>query len=153
MIKKLGAYSFIVFLFLSLTGCAGYVYHANEGQNYIKGQYDKAIGEFEKALLDNPQDPSWKAAILNGLGSSYMALDDFEKGTNYVLKSIEVYPDLGFAGYLNLAYFNYKKGRLKEAYVHSLGANKASISPRYVEIYLKRTGIDLEKFASVLSVN
>ena len=47
MIKKLGAYIFIVFLFLSLSGCAGFMHLVKGDKFLMSGQYNEAIVEYE----------------------------------------------------------------------------------------------------------
>ena len=122
MIKKLGTYSFIVFLFLSLTGCAG-IMHRVKGDKFLhSGQYNEAIVEYEEGLKTYSADTgpsSLRFGILNSLGYAYDMLDNYEKASKYYLMGIEAMPERGYYGYSNLAGLNYRSGKLKEAYEYS----------------------------------
>ncbi len=130
MIKKLGAYIFIVFLFLSLSGCAGFMHLAKGDKFLMSGQYNEAIVEYEEGLHINTS-PVVRMSILNNLGYAYDLLDNYEKASKYYLMSIKAMPERGYYGYINLAGLNYRIGKLKEAYEYSQEAKELVNSSTY----------------------
>jgi tetratricopeptide (TPR) repeat protein len=53
------------------------------GMCYTAGDYDKAITNFKKSLLDLNDEPFLKNLILSGLGYSYKAKNDYKTSAKY----------------------------------------------------------------------
>ena len=63
-----------------------------KGEEYIeKGDYDKAIECFEKALEECPEDKKWE--ILDYLGFCYYSKEDYDKAIKYLKESLKVCPE------------------------------------------------------------
>ena len=135
MLKKLGTYSFIVFLFLSLSGCAGYMQAAKGDQLLNPGKYNEAIVVYEEVLRTNPDPgPMLGGMVNNNLGYAYDLLDNYEQASEHYLMSIKAMPEAGYYGYINLAGLNYRIGKLKEAHEYSQRAKELVNSPAYKKL-------------------
>jgi len=87
------------------------------GLNNLAGELQKKNKHSEAvALLDRSLevDPSLSATYI-GLGNSYVALGDWEKGESYLKKAVEMKPDAEVARYA-LAIFYLSEGRLSDAW-------------------------------------
>jgi tetratricopeptide (TPR) repeat protein len=59
---------------------------------YAAGEYDKAIANYDKSLVDLNDEPFLKNLILSGLGYSYQAKKDYKTSVKY-FEMIEATPD------------------------------------------------------------
>lgn len=87
------------------------VHYVLGGNQYFKkGEYQKAIEEFEKAIALQPDF----APAYNRLGMAYAILKDFERAEENFQKVIELAPDVD-QGYLNLGLLYELKGERERA--------------------------------------
>jgi len=59
---------------------------------YAAGEYDKAIANYDKSLVELNDEPFLKNLILSGLGYSYQAKKDYKTSVKY-FEMIEATPD------------------------------------------------------------
>jgi tetratricopeptide (TPR) repeat protein len=72
-----------------------YMTHAFE--LFEKGQYDEAIMEWEKALLENPDDIKVQIELHNNLGTVLGALGKFDSATEHFRQATKIEPGNGQA--------------------------------------------------------
>ena len=138
----------IIFAFANLTGCAS-LHTASKflsAKSYLEaGEYDKAIIACEEALNANQGSKPMILYVNNVgvnadyfaylcLGASYGMLEKYDKSTEYLLKSIDAFPDKAYYGYLGLAELNYHFGFVAKAYEYSLKAKETVGTKRYYEM-------------------
>ncbi len=92
-------------------------YQNNPDSHYLlacdyqeKGRHKKAIDEFKKILLIEPN----YVKAYNGIGVSYDLLGDFPKAIEYYETALKLNPSLAYV-YNNLGYSNLLQGNLDEA--------------------------------------
>ena len=110
------------------------VHYVLGGNQYFKkGEYEKAIAEYEKAITLQPDF----APAYNRLGMAYAILRDFEKAEKNFLKVIELAPEVD-QGYVNLGLLYELKGERERAI--SLLEKALSINPenKKVKEHLKK---------------
>lgn len=121
---------FLIFILANTTGCT--VSKFISAKSYLDaGEYDKAAIACEEALISNQGSSPLRLKVdgssVNAdyfsylcLGASYMMLDQYDKSTEYWLKSINVFPDKAYLSYLGLAEMNYHFGFIAKAYNYAL---------------------------------
>jgi len=77
---------------------------------FKKREYKESIDAFHSVLETEPDN----ADVYNNLGVAYSCLGDFEHAENYLVKSLELDPQLAQA-YINLSDLYYKAGDLASA--------------------------------------
>lgn len=83
----------------------------DKAMNFFKeGKYKECIDAFSSVLEHEPDN----ADVYNNLGVAYSYLGDYEHSENYLIKALELDPQLAQA-YINLSDMYYKKGDLASA--------------------------------------
>ncbi|MFQ5510241.1 MAG: alkaline phosphatase family protein [Candidatus Krumholzibacteriia bacterium] len=122
VMKKLEALAYIT---PERTGSGNPDAHNNLGQRYQeKGEYRKAVEEFNKALSLRPDFP----AALNNLGVCYGKLKQYDLARQAFERAIELNPENVFA-MNNLAIMFLQLGELDAA--HRYGARAVRVEPNY----------------------
>jgi len=75
-----------------------------------RGMYERAVGEFSKALDHDPFNHN----ALTGLAAAYEALNESEKAESTYFKTITLRPDYWY-GYIDLGFYYCYKGRKQDA--------------------------------------
>jgi tetratricopeptide (TPR) repeat protein len=115
-----------------------YQIHLSIGSCYReKGEYEEAIGEYNKLIEKAPKEASgneFAAKALAGIGECYLKKEDIEKAQNYFRQSIEMYPNNEFLAY-NVGEICFSNQKLDEA-IQYFGL-AAKIKPDWPEPYYK----------------
>jgi len=81
-------------------------------QDYQKGDYDQALGEFIQGQLQAPDDPR----VLYNLGNAYYKTGDFQSAREHFSQALsQAPPDLQARILYNLGNTAYRQGKLQEA--------------------------------------
>ena len=91
-----------------------------EAENYIRrakvyhsrGQYKKAIEDFERAVQADPRNLSFQAWF--GMGKTYLALEDYEKAIESYQEVVK-FKSKHTAAWINMGVAYYKLGKYKNA--------------------------------------
>lgn len=122
---------------------------------YEKGQVDKAIAQYQKALEINP----YFADGHNNLGNALLKKEQVDEAIAQFQKALELKPDFGEV-YNNLGYALLKKGQVDEAIAQYQKA--LEINPNYADAYinlgkalLQKGQVDkaIEQYQKALEIN
>jgi tetratricopeptide (TPR) repeat protein len=124
-----------------------YQAHLSIGDCYReKGEFDKAIEEYnralEKAQNDEEMGGETAAKALASLGEIYLRKEDFESAQNYVKQSIEAYPENEILAY-NVGEIYFSNQKIDEA-IHYFELS-TQIKPDWPSSYLKLGYVYLNK--------
>jgi len=124
-----------------------YQAHLSIGDCYReKGDYDKAIEEYNRAMelasTDEEMGKETSARALAALGEIYLRKEDFEKAQNYFKQSIETYPDNEVLAY-NVGEIYFSNRKIDEA-IHYFELS-TQIKPDWPSSYLKLGYVYLNK--------
>ena len=79
-------------------------------EHYSKGEYQEALGVFEKILEQNPANP----AVFNNMALCYYNIGNTEKATEYFIKTLSIDNKIAEA-YINLSDIYFKQRQFLEA--------------------------------------
>ena len=118
---------------------SAYKTHLSIGDCYReKGEFDKAIEEYnkalEQALADEEMGKRTVAIALASLGETFLRKEDFEKAQDYFKQSIEMYPDNEILAY-NVGEIYFSNQKIDEA-IHYFELS-IEIKPDWPASYLK----------------
>jgi len=124
-----------------------YQIHLSTGDCYReKGEFDKAIEEYnkalEQALADEDMGKETAAIALASLGEISLRKEDFEKAQDYFKQSIEMYPDNEILAY-NVGEIYFSNRKIEEA-IHYFELS-TQIKPDWPASYLKLGYVYLNK--------
>jgi len=124
-----------------------YQAHLSIGDCYReKGEFDKAIEEYnralEKAQNDEEMGGETAAKALAALGEIYLRKEDFENAQNYFKQSIEAYPENEILAY-NVGEIYFSNQKIDEA-IHYFELS-TQIKPDWPSSYLKLGYVYLNK--------
>jgi len=97
-----------------------------------KEEVAKAIGEFQLALKDNPED----ANIMEKFGKCYLKLENFNASEEQFKKAIEICPDSIWEAYIGLAKIYEKNNNINEAEQALMHAIKNKSDDANIYLYL-----------------
>jgi len=124
-----------------------YQIHLSTGDCYReKGEFDKAIEEYnkalEQALADEEMGKETAAIAIASLGEISLRKEDFEKAQDYFKQSIEMYPDNEILAY-NVGEIYFSNRKIEEA-IHYFELS-TQIKPDWPASYLKLGYVYLNK--------